>query len=138
MKKPEFIIVLVVGMVILMMFGFLIYKHYTPKTTVASDVVSENKTSAVDMAAHLEQEWNETKTIGNHLGVKMWSMTYKEEFTTIIKRAHANPKLLEAFMHAKRNGVTIYALNNFGVGSGWVDIDVRASDEEIIKFLMGE
>jgi hypothetical protein len=60
-----------------------------------------------------------------------------ESFLKFIPRIEANQKLQEALLFAKNNNVTVFVSDRFDE-AGWVVIDHRATDDEIIKFLLGE
>jgi len=57
--------------------------------------------------------------------------------SAFLERLQQNKKLGTAFIKAKQAGIGIFLEVAFEIGSNNVTIDVNASDEEIIKFLVG-
>lgn len=62
----------------------------------------------------------------------------REKYRQIKGRLSSNKNLASALQAAARAKVTIFLSNRFSVGQKWVEIDVSATDEKIIKFLLGE
>lgn len=54
------------------------------------------------------------------------------------ERLLKNTRLLEAFEYAGKKEVDIIISTSFYRGRGYVKIDVKATDEEILDFLMGK
>ena len=65
----------------------------------------------------------------------------KDHIILLVSKCQSNPSLANAVSKAKDSDVVIFACDFFGVGRfgrGWVYIDVRAEDQEIIDFLLGK
>ena len=60
----------------------------------------------------------------------------KKRCVQTVQRIHQNARLAEALNYAKEKGVRVYPKDSFDIGNNWVNVDVNAKDEEIIKFLM--
>lgn len=97
----------------------------------------ENKKSAVEIAINNEKEFKKIEEVAKKMGM-FCSANRANNCATLIKRADENPRLFNALAHAKKHNVNIFPENKFYIGNGWVDINIHASDEDIIKFLLGE
>ena len=53
-------------------------------------------------------------------------------------RLDNNPLLKQVFLTSKSSKVYIFLNTRFSIGAGFVDINVNATDQEIIDFLLGE
>lgn len=74
------------------------------------------------------------------LGVIRGLLIGLQEFSHFADRIKASPALLKAVKYAKENKIPIIASKRFALGDHgfiFVSINIRATDEEIIKFLLG-
>jgi len=69
-------------------------------------------------------------------GLRLRPQEHKQ-YKQIRDRLFTNDTLVSALKIARDKGVTVYLKKEFYIGMGWVDIDVNASDKEIIEFILG-
>ena len=123
MKRKVFV---VVALVILAMVGGLIVHAQTSGTTVAEALA--NKRARNSLLAR-----------GESVGLLCF-LSPDFACENLSSRAEKNPALKEAFQATQTRGVSVWpnAWPWFSAGSvetGWVDINMLASDETIITFL---
>jgi len=56
----------------------------------------------------------------------------------LVKRALENKNLGDALKQAKEQKILIFAGNKFDIGTGWVEVNINAFDQEIIDFILGK
>lgn len=61
-----------------------------------------------------------------------------ERYQQMRVRLFSNMKLASALQMARRENITVFLEDEFSVGKNYVNIDVNATDEKIIKFLLGK
>lgn len=88
--------------------------------------VKANKTA-------FEQSVKEASQFG--LTLMLWEY---DEYKQIRERLLSNERLASALKTSARNGVTVHLERKFSVRANNVDINVDATDEEIIEFLLGK
>lgn len=105
--------------------------------------IAKAKTMRMEELVKLEAqekttEW-ERKLMDRYNLIFLFSSSTNEKKTKVFNRIKQNKKLAEALQYAKEHGVWVFVTdnNNFGVRSSAVDIPIRATDEEIITFLLG-
>ena len=108
------------------------------QTSVAAETPKAAKSvSAVDLASAQNASRQDVDRLASEVGVKcLWLSV--DECRGFIARIKGNAHLANALQYAKSKNVFVYAENKFSVKDGWVDIDISAKDEDIIKFLVGE
>ena len=91
--------------------------------------------SNIERAAENER-WHEAlEKESEHLGFRCVLSSEDDNCEALIRRARKSERLKEVFLKAQESGVTIYPGEHFAVGSGYITVDVAASDPEIIDFL---
>lgn len=123
MKRKVFV---VVALAILAMVGGLIVRAQTTGTTVAEALANE-------------QARNSLLARGKSVGLRCF-LSPDFACENLSSRAEKNPALKEAFQTTQARGVGVWpkAWPWFSAGSvktGWVDVNMLASDEAIITFL---
>lgn len=73
----------------------------------------------------------------SQFGLYLWPSD-EDKYEQIRDRLFANEELASALRGAEREGVTVGLGREFHIGSAKVTIDVDATDQEIIEFLLGE
>ena len=58
------------------------------------------------------------------------------QLRVVLKKVQNNPELRKAFLLAKKKEVTICVSDFFDVEPDWVYIDYRASDQQLLDFLL--
>lgn len=100
-------------------------KEYLPNSAIA-EAIAKAKTSVKESSYREEAQ----KLFG------LYIFSYEiNEYLVIRERLFKNSRLASAIKAAGRELSTVVLSREFGVGSGWVDINVNAPDEEIISFL---
>lgn len=96
------------------------------------------KKSAIELAMNEKIELEQIEMRGAQIGLMFpYFNCTLEEFTGMIERAENNSALRNAFQKAKERNVVIFPNNKrFFVESGWVCVYIKATDEEIINFLL--
>lgn len=93
--------------------------------------------SAVNRASAQGVARQDVSRRANEVGVNcLWlSVSECEEVIARIKR---NTHLANALQYAKSQNVLVYPDDRFFQGDGYINIDIRTKDEDIIKSLVGE
>ena len=93
--------------------------------------------SAIEQSLEERYAWRKAKTEGNKFGLRP-GLTSIEEFTAFIDRVKTSSKLKAALEEARSNDVTVFTDISFNVFEEGVNIDIKTSDEKIVKFLIGK
>ena len=95
---------------------------------------TQNNGRAIQKAQNKELERGEIESDAKRFGIDcLW--LNNDDCRRFIQRVSRNPDLLSAFKEAKNGDVIIFPCDRFHIGNSWVYIDIRKSDEEILKFL---
>ncbi len=92
--------------------------------------------SAINEALKKKEQRNKLLPLFKELGISI--MSNLERSANLLKRAMANPNLGEALKEAKKSGLAIYSENEFRISANHIDININASDQEIIGFILGK
>lgn len=96
--------------------------------------------SAIVEAVNLKEFRLSTNATLDSLDVNLLcSSANHSQCLTFIDRMRWNSGLHDALRYAKTRGIDVYLDDReFNVGSGWVKVNVSATDDKIIEFLMGK
>ena len=92
------------------------------------------ETSAIDKAVQFEDASEVFKEL---YGILDGGTDYETFMQFVAARIQKNPALETAFKKARAKNVRIFLQDSFYVSSGWVAINVKAPDSQIIEFLCG-
>lgn len=112
--------------------GYIVIDPFADDETIIKFV-----RDSVPTVAALEKDYQTLKIEAQQFGLYLTRLEYRE-YKKIRERLLNNKKLVAAFKHAQRERVMIILATNFSVEKSLVRINVNATDEEIIKFLLGE
>lgn len=145
LRKGLLIVFLVCGLVSLSLFGGACGTNDRSKDVPQKDnekvVTATNEyptSSAIGKAKALQdrsQNLQSFKDEASQFGLHLWSSD-EDEYKQVRDRLFANDKLASVLRTANDEGVFVYLKRRFYVGTGHVDIDVDATDQEIIEFLI--
>ena len=98
---------------------------------------SGSESGAIAEAKAVEIVFDELKEEAARFGLRLLS-SEKDEYNEIRDRLFANEELASALRAADDEGVAVFLERKFRVGKGYVEINVDATDQEIIEFLLGK
>ena len=107
----------------------------TPEPTGTIKIVKE---SAIALAENRKAAKEQILRDGRQFGLShMYHNCTLREFSEIVERARNNMQLIGAIRLAQKCGVEVFVSNDkFSIEDGWVLIYTKATDEEIINFLL--
>lgn len=97
---------------------------------------TDKKMSAIAQAERNQANYTDLREDAQQFGILL-KTKQRDEYSLIKSRLLSNDKLMASFNAAKVNDISIFLYDEFYVGSGWIWINVNASDQEIIDFLVG-
>ena len=107
--------------------------------SVSEDSQTVQSGSAIEIAKERRDTKRECIREAKRYGIDVLLSSEAEAYILIRDRLRSNQRLADAAMLARKNGINVIPGKKFWIGgSGGVWIDVRASDEEIIEFLIGK
>lgn len=94
-------------------------------------------TDSVPVAKARKAEFEELKKESTQYGMTLFLPSDGEYYKKIRSRLAESKDLVRALKIAAEQDVLVYPNNRFSIGANYLHIDVNATDEEIIKFLLG-
>jgi len=118
---------------------FLIGTGYVLINIEATDrEIIEFLITATPEARARKVAFDELKEEASQFGLLYLSLVEEEEYKQIRNRLLANDELASALRTAYANEVSVHLDRRFRVGTGFVFINVDATNQEIIDFLLGK
>jgi len=146
-KKIVLLISLVCGLIALFLLGRIWQTNekigdYLPENdATATEVVEKQEnitTGAIAKAKGLSSQNDQSfKDEASQFVLYLWSSDI-DNYKYIRDRLFANEMLASALRSARDEGVIVDLERSFSVSAGWVGINVEATDQEIIEFLLGK
>lgn len=106
-------------------------------TDATDEKIIEFLSSSVAVAKAKWMELESLRKEASQYGIYIWSRDV-ERYKQMRTRLSSNKDLASALRAAAREEVMVYFDKEFLVTKGYVNINVDATDEEIIKFLLGK
>ena len=106
-------------------------------TDATDEKIIEFLSSSVAVAKAKWMELESLRKEASQYGIYIWSRDV-ERYKQMRTRLSSNKDLASALRAAAREEVVVYFDKEFLVTKGYVNINVDATDEEIIKFLLGK
>lgn len=92
---------------------------------------------SVPVAKEIQANFNRIKTEAIGHGLTLFFLGDVEYYQSIKDRLVTNQRLASAIKNAAKSGVFVCPGKYFYIGLNFVQIDINASDEKIIRFLVG-
>lgn len=111
--------------------------------SVDDDNITKFLKESVPIAKAKNEDYGKAKQEAIQYGIVLWPEDvgeYKQFRKRLLSSKLSSKKMASVFKLALDEKIYIYLDNKFEVGErrGWVRVDIYASDEEIIRFLLGE
>ena len=155
-QKLFYLVALIIGLMVVF-FIVILFLEEKPDN-LKKDGVSGGKLSSVEEVKRIQEKNSQLPKSNKQSAIlsarEGWDfrsevMTRAEKYSIdrhtnctkfvqeMLSRLEANSKLEKAFLLAKEANVSIFLTKYFQVSAGYVEVNVDATDQEIIDFLLG-